>query len=245
MADSKEPTMFGLRQTVSLLLLGFGALLVLMGTMSLFIEPPEGVAPEAARSVTTIFRIGGVLGLGLIAWGIYLRCYIPRGESWPLWVTYVVLLGPLVGLAVFVGDEVVEMIGARLSRGEIRGTGKGLIGILLFLLGPIILLFRRRSPSKMRPGEAQQRSTEPGPGTWRFRPVGSLVFLAISAGIYGLANWLGLSFSVAGSVVGLLIFAVLAFRPLRNLVFYAPPPRLDQAGPDASPQPKAEPDTIN
>jgi hypothetical protein len=40
MADSKEPTMFGLRQTVSLLLLGFGALLVLMGTMSLFIEPP-------------------------------------------------------------------------------------------------------------------------------------------------------------------------------------------------------------
>jgi hypothetical protein len=121
--------MFGLCQTVSLLLLGFGALLGVLGTMSLFFEPPEGVALEAARNVTTIFTIGGVLGLGLIAWGIYLRVSKPGAENWPLWVTYVVLLGPLVGLAVFVGDEIVEMVGASSSRSGIRGTVKGIIGV--------------------------------------------------------------------------------------------------------------------
>jgi len=50
------------------------------------------------------------------------------------------------------------------------------------------------------------------------------VFVAIIAGIYGLASWVEQyipgSISVAGLVFGLLIFSVLALRPLRNLVFY-------------------------
>ena len=256
--------MFGLRQTVSLLLIAFGALLVLLGAMSLFMElfmePPEGVAPEVARQVTTIvttiFTIGGVLGLSLIAWGVYLRSHKSRGDSWPLWVTYVVLLGPLVGLAVFVKDEswdsIVEIVWRRSSP---RGAGRGVFGIILllsFFLGPMILLFRRKSPNTRRQGDHQQRNPGPGvaadvPGNWRFRPVGSLVFVAIIAGIYGLASWVGdPSFSVAGVIFGLLIFAVLAFGPLRYLVFYPPPrPPLDQVGPGKQLEPKAEPDATD
>ena len=183
-----------------------------------------------------------------------------------MWVTYVVLLGPLVALAVFVGDELVEMVWVRSSPREFRGTVKGIIALLFILLGPIILLFRRKSPSKRSQVDAQQKKTEPGaggpvrddsgaavnnrpdiPGYWRFRPVGSLVFVAIVAGIYGLASWVELyipgSISVAGLVFGVMIFSVLAFRPFRYLVFYPPPrPCLDQVGTGAQPQPKAEPD---
>jgi hypothetical protein len=250
--------MFSLRQTVSLLLFGFGVLLVLLGLgsipMSLFflIEPPEGVAPEAARLVTTFFTIGGVLGgvlgLTLIAWSIYLRSHKSWGDSWPLWVTYVVLLGPLVGLAVYEGwDSLVETAWKGSSpRGSV-GNLRGLFILLLFFLGPIILLVRRILPSTRRQDDHQHHNTQPGvaaPGNWRFRPVGSLVFVAIIAGIYGLASWLGdESFSVAGLVFGVLIFSVLVFRPLRNLVFYPPPrPPLDQVGLRERPQPKAEPD---
>src|SRR5437016_827276 len=114
--------MFGLRQTVSLLLFSSGALLVLLGTISLCVEPPEGAAPEVVRWVTTIFTIGGALGLGLIAWSFYLRSTKSRGDSWPVWVTYIVLLGPLIALAMFVGDEIVADVGERFSRGTIRGT---------------------------------------------------------------------------------------------------------------------------
>jgi len=237
--------------------------------MSLFIGSPQGVAPQAARSVTTIFTIGGVFGLGLIAWSIYLRSHKSRGDSWPLWITYVVLLGPLVALAVFVGDELVEMVWERPSPREFRRSVNGIIALLFILLGPICLLFRRKSPTKRPQGDDQQKNTGPGasrpvgddrgasvnnrsdmPGDWRFRPVGSLVFVAVIAGIYGLAIWVEQyipgSISVAGLVFGLLIFSVLALRPLRNLVFYPPPPpRLDHVGPNERPQPKAEPDDVD
>jgi hypothetical protein len=249
--------MFGLRQTVSLLLFGFGALLVGLGAMSLlmslFMEPPEGAPPEAVRVATTIFTIGGVLGVGLIAWSIYLRSHKSQGDSWPLWVTYIVLLGPLVALAVFLGDEFVETAWTRPSASQSRGTVKGIIALLFILLGPLILLFRHKSPGTSRPADGQPQKIQPGvaaPGNWRFRPVGSLVCLAIIGGMYGLAIWveqyLPGSISVAGLVFGLLVFAVGVFPPLRNLVFYPPPrPPSHPVDPGKQPPPKAEPDAAD
>jgi hypothetical protein len=165
--------MFGLRQTVSLLLLGFGVLLVLLGATSflLLLEPPEGVSPEVVRWMTTFFTLGGVFGLGLIAWSFYLRSTKSRGDSWPLWVTYIVLLGPLVALAIFVGDELVEMVWTRASSRQFRGNVKGIFALLFVLLGPIILLFRRKSPRSSRPADDQRRHTQPDPdGTTTVKP---------------------------------------------------------------------------
>ncbi len=244
--------MFGLRQTVSLLLFGVGALLVLLGAMSylFLLEPPEGAPPEVVRWMTTLFTLGGVIGAGLIAWSFHLRSTKSRSDSWPLWVTYIVLLGPLVALAMFGGDELVETVWTRPSSRQFRGNIKGIFALLFVLLGPIILLFRRKSPGTNRPADGQQQNAQPGvvaPGNWRFRPLGSLVFVAMIAGIYGLAIWveqyIAGSISVAGVVFGVLVFLVLAFPPLRNLIFYPPPrPPLHPVGPDKHTPPKAEPD---
>jgi hypothetical protein len=147
--------MFGLRQTVSLLLFGLGALFVLLGSVSWFIETPEGVSLESVRWMQSAFAICGALGLALIAWGIYLRSSKAGAAGWPLWVAYLALLGPLIGLGVFVGDEVLEMIGENWERSSLRerrGILKGIIGLVFIFFGPIILLFRGKSPSKGRHG---------------------------------------------------------------------------------------------
>jgi hypothetical protein len=140
--------MFELRQTVSLLLFGVGGLLVLLGVTVWLIESSEPDSDALARAV---FSIGAILGLALISWAISIRSQKPGGADWPLWVTYLALLAPLVGLVVFVGAEVFQLFGENwqeLSYWERRRIGRGIVGLVFIFLGPVILLFRQRSPSK-------------------------------------------------------------------------------------------------
>lgn len=151
--------MYGVRQTVSLLLFGFGGILVLLGGVALFAEAPEGSSAEANWWVTSGFTIGGILGLVLIAWGMYLRSSSADGATWPLWLTYACLLGPVIALGVFVGDEVLQVTGERWQRSsprEIRGMVKGIFGLALIFFGPIILLFRRRTPKAVKDDTSKQ-----------------------------------------------------------------------------------------
>jgi hypothetical protein len=166
-----------------------------------------------------------------------------------LWVTYIVLLGPLVALAVFGGDELVETVWTRPSSRQFRGNVKGIIALLFILLGPIILLVRQFLLGTRRPSDHPQQNRQPDAvalGNWRFRPLGSLVLLAIVVGITGLGLWAeshipGL-FAVAYLLMFFLFVAVGVLVPFRNLVFYPPSrPPLRPVGPGKQQPPKAEP----
>lgn len=152
--------MYGLRQTVSLLLFAFGGLLVALGAASLFVEPSEDVSPAIARSASAVFASAGVVGLVLIAWGIYLRCRRSQGESRRLWGMYVVLLAPLVGLALFVGNEVIGIVAERSSPWKLVRYVSAFITLLGFLFGPVVLLFRHDSAKKNRRDEMQKKRVE-------------------------------------------------------------------------------------
>ena len=119
----RPPLMFGLRQTVALLLIAVGALLFLLGAVGAFAQPPDGVSAEAGMTVRSFFMIGGAVGLGLLAWGIYLRATLSQGGGWPMWVGYAVLLAPIVGLAFrLIGSR--EQLGKKMNRPSAKSRFK-------------------------------------------------------------------------------------------------------------------------
>lgn len=137
---------FDLRRTVSLLLIAFGALFALLGIIAIFADRPIDNA-EAQTWITAIGMMVGVVGLSMIAWGLHVRSSRSQSGSWSLWLTYLVLLAPIVGLLVFVGNESMEIIAEDLRGRDFRRKLTGLFTLVAFMLGPIILLFRRPLPA--------------------------------------------------------------------------------------------------
>jgi len=136
-------TVFGLRETVSMLLFGFGGLLVFLAVICVFSPPNTGVPPEIERGVKAAFSIGGIVGLGIIAWGIAVRSADRAQGRRLLWITYIALIVPFIGLAAFVGKDIVRLIGESPVREGSR-MAIGLIMFAIFLSGPVVLLFKKK-----------------------------------------------------------------------------------------------------
>lgn len=128
---------------MSLVLFGVGGLLALLGAVSLFTDPPPDVLPEVRRTVGRLFLVGGVIGIALIALGVFIRTrQQSRGMVAMLWVGYCVFWFVLLALIVFVGSDVVRIAA------EAGDTAKPLIVLMYltaFLGAPVIEVIARRS----------------------------------------------------------------------------------------------------
>lgn len=173
----------------------------------------------------------------------------------------------LKALLLFLVGLSVTVLGFVILFGSIGGAiplEVGFLGVALIIIGPLTMVSGLYVYLLRKPTTQELASRPVGDDketwnlvrladshTWQMRPAGLFVFFPVICGTYLLVLWcfneLGLessdgATSVANIVAGTLILLLLAFRPIRNLVFYPPQsPRENEVGPAEQPQAKAEP----
>ena len=134
--------MTSLQRVVSVILFSVGGLLGLLGLFGLLVTPPAGVSPGIHQMMQGIFAVGGVVGMGLVAAGAFLRTRtMSRRSVAILWIIYGLFWLILIGLTLFSWASVSQ---AALLASSGRRSIFSLVYLFGFLAAPLIELLARR-----------------------------------------------------------------------------------------------------